>query len=314
LPDGLTPAPDLRIGVAVLALSLTVEFCIWAASALRAVGAVTLTGLAAQVQAGVRRTFYWRRALVVAQAALSVVLLCGSAVFSRSLIRLMSVDPGFSVDHRYSFWLNPARSGFDAVRSSAILSQVFDQLRGIAGVEGISIATQLPLSGRSDPGSFISSDGCSVQQGESIGVRIARASPGHFANLGMALVAGREFSHDDMNGAKVAVISKAFAQRCFGKTDPIGRRLALEGDRAESLVIGVLKDIKPSPRDPAPLRSYPTRPTAFEIRLMAKRGSPSVWERACGSQVRWCGRLSGGWSQAWRWTNSAPCPNRRLVL
>jgi predicted permease len=256
LPDGVTPAPDLRIAVAVLALSMALGIGIWAASALRAVAGVTLTGIAAQVQSGLRRTFYWRRALVVTQAALSVVLLCGSAVLPRSLIRLMSVDPGFSVDQRYSFWLDPARSGFDPVRSSKILSQVFDALHTIPGVQGISIATQLPLSGRSDPGTFISTDGCTVREGESIGIRIAHASAGHFANLGMAVIAGREFSRDDMNGAKVAVINEAFARKCFGTNDPIGRLLPLEGDRAESRVIGVVKDIKPSPRAPAPLRSY----------------------------------------------------------
>ena len=117
LPDGVTPAPDLRIGVAVIVVSLTAGFAIWAASALRAVGRVALTGLVAQIQAGVRQTLHWRRALVVAQAALSVVLLCGSAVLSRSLIRLMSVDPGFAADDLYSFWLQPDRSGYDSARS-----------------------------------------------------------------------------------------------------------------------------------------------------------------------------------------------------
>jgi predicted permease len=102
LPDGVTPAPDLRIAVAVMALSLAAGLCIWAASA-RALGRATLM----HVQHGFRRTLRWRRALVVAQTALSIVLLCGSAVLSRSLIRLMSVDPGFRVDDLYSFWLHP---------------------------------------------------------------------------------------------------------------------------------------------------------------------------------------------------------------
>jgi hypothetical protein len=56
---------------------------------------------AAQSTGGARHTLSWRRALVLAQSALSIVLLCGSAVLSRSLIRLMSVDPGFSVEDRY---------------------------------------------------------------------------------------------------------------------------------------------------------------------------------------------------------------------
>jgi predicted permease len=101
LPDGVSTVPDSRIGVAVMVLSLVVGFCIWAAALPRAMGRAALMANAAQSTGGARHTLSWRRALVLAQSALSIVLLCGSAVLSRSLIRLMSVDPGFSVEDRY---------------------------------------------------------------------------------------------------------------------------------------------------------------------------------------------------------------------
>lgn len=256
LPDGVTPAPDLRIGVAVMVLSLAAGLCIWAASAPRAVGRATLTGLAAHIQAGARRTMRWRRVLVVAQAALSIVLFCGSAVLSRSLIRLMSVDPGFSVDNLYSFWLNPGRAGYDAGRSNAILAQVFEVLGGVPGVKGVSIATDLPLSGRG-MGTGVNRDQRSGEdRGEPVDTDIGHVSPGHLANLGIAMMAGREFSRDDVRGAKVVVINEALAQRLFGKNDPIGRGVGIDGGLPEWRVVGIAKDVKSGPRTPAKLIMY----------------------------------------------------------
>lgn len=262
LPDGVTSAPDLRIGVAVIALSLAAGFCIWIASALRAVGRTTRTGLSAHIQSGVGQTLHWRRALVIVQAALSVVLLCGSALLSRSLVRLMSVDPGYSVDRLYSFWLKPGQAGYDPIRSSAIMMQVFDLLAGVPGVNGVSIATELPLSG-TGMATSVNTERISDQgPGEPIDTEIARAGAGHFANLGIALVAGREFARDDIHGAKVTVITEALAQRLFGKSDPIGRRLGIDGGPSEWQVVGILKDIQPGPRVPAKRILY--KPYSFQ--------------------------------------------------
>jgi predicted permease len=252
LPDGVSTAPDSRIGVAVIVLSLAVGFFIWAASLPRAMGRAALMANAAHGAGGARHTLSWRRVLVVAQSALSIVLLCGSAVLSRSLIRLMSVDPGFSVEDRYSFWLDPGRAGYDRARSSALLTQVLERLGEMPGVKGVSMATALPLSAEGGGGFVISDQDTETN----VGTGIIQQSAGHFANLGIAMVSGREFTRDDLAGEKVAVVNEILAQKLFGKNDPIGRRVSDGGGPPEWRVVGVVKDIKPGARVPSAAALY----------------------------------------------------------
>jgi predicted permease len=266
LPDGVSTVPDSRIGVAVMVLSLAVGFFIWAASLPRAMGRAALMAITAQSAGSARHTLSWRRALVVAQSALSIVLLCGSAVLSRSLIRLMSVDPGFSVDDRYSFWLDPGRAGYERTRSNAFLMQVLDRLGEMPGVKGVSIATALPLSAEGG-GSFVSSD---VNPDANVGTGIIHQSPEHFANLGITMMSGREFTRDDLAGEKVAVINEALAQQLFGKGDPIGRHVSDGGSEPEWRVVGVVKDIRPGARVPSTPALY--LPYSFQDRESARVG------------------------------------------
>jgi ABC-type antimicrobial peptide transport system permease subunit len=90
-----------------------------------------------------------------------------------------------------------------------------------------------------------------VDPNANVGTGIINQSAGHFANLGMAMVSGREFTRDDVAGAKVAVINEALAQKLFGKSDPIGRRVSDGGSEPEWRVVGVVKDIKPGARVPS---------------------------------------------------------------
>jgi predicted permease len=250
LPDGVSTVPDSRIGLAVMVLSLVVGFCIWAASLPRAMGRAALLANTAQTTGSARHTLRWRRALVVAQTALSIVLLCASAVLSRSLIRLMHVDPGFSVEDRYSFWLDPRRAGYTGARSSSLVAQVLERLSEMPGVKGVSMATALPLSAEGG-GGFVSSD---ADVDANVGTSYTYQSPGHFANLGIAVMSGREFTRDDGSGPKVAVINEALARKLFGKSDPIGRRI---GDgQPQWPVVGVVRDIKPGARIPSTAALY----------------------------------------------------------
>jgi predicted permease len=246
LPDGVTPAPDTRTCAATFGLALLAGVGIWAVSSWRVVRRFTLATPATQAAFRARHTSGWRGVLVLAQSALSIVLLCSSAVLSRSLIRLMSVDPGFPIEGLYSFELDPGQAGYDPARAGRFMARVLELIGEIPGVRKASITTHLPLSAQAG-GGFLTSEGAANE--DAVGAEIAYVGPGHFANLEIAMTAGREFERDDAGGARIALVSESLAQQLFGGTDPIERRIGLQGGTPEWRIVGVVRDVRCGPRD-----------------------------------------------------------------
>lgn len=268
LPAGISSAPDHRAGTLAAALALATGLGIWAASALRATRLSTLPSLVEHAGVGGSpRALHWRRGMVVAQVALSLVLLCGSLVLSRSLVRLMSVDPGFAADNLYSFSVDPSQAGYDADRATAYLQQVLEQLRGLTGVASVSMATTLPLSGSAATYAIGDRD-----QVDSQGLLVETSSigPDYFRTLGVSVIAGREFTpQDNSMSPKVAVLNESLARALFADEDPLGRRVGLPGRPPDIQVTGIVKDMKSST-----LRA-PVSPAMFLARFQA-RGSSSM--------------------------------------
>ncbi len=117
----MTSAPDWQTGAAALVLALITGFGVWAASTLQSSRHWGSGAAALNIQT-VRqpRASLGRRLLVVAQVSLSLALLCASMVLSRSLARLMAVDPGFTVDGLYGLTVNPGQAGLAVRRSERI--------------------------------------------------------------------------------------------------------------------------------------------------------------------------------------------------
>jgi len=281
LPAGVTSAPDYRASMVVILLSLTTGFGIWMASALRATGSSALPALIEHAGVGGHpRALHWRRGLVVAQVSLSLVLLCASVALSRSLIHLMAVDPGFSVDNLYSFSVNPGQAGYEGTRASSFLAQVREQVRGLPGVRFTSMTSQLPLSGGFS-GSWVFGDQPSPGSERGVLTDIASVGPDYFKTLGMPLLAGREFTGEDIAGsARVAVLNESLARVLFGRSDPIGHRIASgEGQQPAILVVSVVKDAKS--RD---LRA-PVPPSLFLPSFQEPSGIPMTFVMRTAGQA-----------------------------
>jgi putative ABC transport system permease protein len=187
-----------------------------------------------------------RSGLVVAQIALTVVVLGGSLVLTRSLLRLVTVDAGFSPDRLLAFNVALVSYPSSAGRIEAA-SRLLESIGAIPGVVSVGGATALaPITAQR--GTTFEVDGrADVAADQRRGYFIA-ALPGYFRTLGTPVVAGREFTPADREGAPpVAIVSRTLARRFFGDENPVGRRLRLVNPEYSSdwrTIVGVAGDVR----------------------------------------------------------------------
>lgn len=245
---GLSAQPDARVLGFALALSIVTGVIFglapaWETFRTNVAGslkeqAAGATGSTAQVR--------FRKALVVAQVGLSLVLLIGAGLFARSLFNLKQIDPGFRLDHLLSFAVQPSLNGYDQARMLPLYDRLHDDIAALPQVRGVSMAEIQLLAGNVDM-SGISVPGYEPKEGERMSVRENFVGPGYFSGMGIPLVMGREILRQDgPNAPKVAVINEQFAQKYFHGENPIGRRFQTKArkDDPGTEVIGVVHDSK----------------------------------------------------------------------
>ncbi len=185
-----------------------------------------------------------RKTLVVAQVALSTLLVAGAGLFARSLTNLKTLGPGFDVEHIVSFRLDPSLSGRSQVSIKQLYAGLIDDLRGLPGVTGASVADQAVLTGNASQRT-VRVQGYEPQLSENMNPWTLEVGPGYLATLGIPLVAGRDFTDRDVMGAPdVAIVNETFARYYFGDENPIGRRFGFSAlnDPARMEIVGVVKD------------------------------------------------------------------------
>jgi putative ABC transport system permease protein len=198
-----------------------------------------------------------RRALVVVEVALSLVLVCGAALMFRSLLNLKRSDTGVRLDHVLTMSVGLAESAYpqpdDVARFYTALISRVDATPGVARA---GLGTHLPLH-------WIGNGEGLFLQGldEPVNVRFKRVDPGYFDVLGIPVIAGRGITPDDRHGAPgVIVINDALARRLSERLEsgatPIGRAAAVTasgGRRLAAQIVGVIR----SERTGAPGRPDP---------------------------------------------------------
>jgi predicted permease len=187
----------------------------------------------------------WRNALVVAQIAMSLVLLVGAGLFLRSWQQMLAVDPGFgqSPTSIVTLWMPVTRSTpEEAVQRTR---RVLERVRELPGVEAAGLAWPMPLEFSSSNTDF-TIDGRVPPSGREA-FRAARflVDGGFFDAAGMAIVSGRTFNESDRRDTRpVAVISQAMARRYWPDGDAVGRVLRRPDPAEDDLVVvGVASDI-----------------------------------------------------------------------
>jgi putative ABC transport system permease protein len=213
-------------------------------------------------QAGAGGSDRTRASLVVAQVALSVVLLAGAGLLGRSFLRLVSVNPGYRTER--AVVVDVALPRPDAPDAGARLAARHDAMLGrlgeIPGVTNAGAVNQFPLGTGYSDGAFLILSSLDekiamedfmrlMQDRERTGTADFRvASGGYFAAMGIPLVRGRLFDDRDGPGAPhVAVISEALARSRWPSQDPIGKIIqfgGMDGDLTPFTIVGVVGDVR----------------------------------------------------------------------
>jgi putative ABC transport system permease protein len=190
-----------------------------------------------------------RSLLVVAEVAVSLVLLIGAGLLINSFMRLRSVDPGFRADNLLTMnVLLPQQKYPEQARRTAFYDDLIRRVEALPGVRSASVTNWIPL----------------VSQGDSVGVTVeGQPDPGpgktpivvtrvvgphYFKTMGVQLVRGRDFDErqDRLDAPAVVVISEATARRFWPDEDPVGKRLApgrVTSPEDWCQVVGVVKDV-----------------------------------------------------------------------
>ena len=186
-----------------------------------------------------------RSLLVVGQVAITLVLLIGGGLLTRSFWTLTQVPAGFRTENVLTARVTLPRPRYpDAGRIGAFQRTLLDRLRNTAGIESAGMTAYLPLSGDDNGWAFFI-DGRPPKPVGIFDVAKYRAvSDGYFAALGMPLVRGRDFTAaDDDRAPLVVVINESMAQTYWGPQDPVGQRLRFGGP-AWRTIIGVVGDVR----------------------------------------------------------------------
>jgi putative ABC transport system permease protein len=187
-----------------------------------------------------------RASLVVAEVALSLVLLVGAGLMIRSFSRLLAVDPGFQADHVLTAFVSLPNSKYQKREEQvAFFERLLDRLRTVPGVAAAGIISDLPLFGGSSTGFDVDGRPAALPgQRPMTDYRII--SPDYFSAMGMKLLKGRAFSRFDADGAPgVVIINETMAKSYFAGEEPIGQRLHLSGNPKDLReIVAVVADVR----------------------------------------------------------------------
>jgi len=303
-PDNLPRANEIGIHLPVLlfalALSGAVAAAVGVSTALRSTVSNPLRGLAEGGRVGSASSHALRRTLAVAQVAITLVLLVGAGLLTRSLSRLLAVDPGFRSSGVITADLSLPEVENEAARArrAQFFGELFAQLRRLPGVEQVGAVNALPLAGDVADGTFLR-----LQTGEQIKdfaqferlshdperaghAYYVAASEGYFQTFRIPLLRGRLFDgRDGLESPHVGLISESLAHEIWPKEDPLGRLIEfgnMDGDVRPLTIVGVVGDVRArgleAPPEPVIYTNLLQRPqqqsnVSIVLRTAADRGA-----------------------------------------
>ena len=188
----------------------------------------------------------FRKVLVGAQVALSVALLAGAALLITSFVRLSQQPLGFRPDHLWVAFLTfpQARYPDDASRQR-FAEQTQNALRAIPGFESVALSGDFPLAGGNGATLYARPEGHVPSIPERAAAPSHDVMPGYFRTWGVPLLAGRDFTEDDVAGKpNVMLISQAGARKVFGHDNPVGKTLLVTSLSVPAEIIGVVGDVR----------------------------------------------------------------------
>jgi putative ABC transport system permease protein len=198
-----------------------------------------------------------RAGLVVAEVAISLVLLIGAGLLINSFIRLRTTDPGFDTDNMLTMSIDlPDPKYTEFKRRSAFYDDLIQRVQSLPGVKSAAVTTNLPLLKQGNEISIAIEGRPALPPGQEIIITTRMVSPNYFETMGMRLLKGRALSDQDRkNTPAVVVISEGMAKRYWPGQDPIGKRIS-PGDPEKPedwlQIVGVVNDVRQYQLDAQP--------------------------------------------------------------
>jgi predicted permease len=243
----IRPEPDSRILMFTLGLTVLTAIVFGLVPALRASRPDlwnTLKDAAGSI-AGQGGSLFLRKGLVVAQVALSFLLLFGAGLFVRSLQNLKTTNTGFEdIDNIVSFQVAPALLGYSKERAPQFFNELLESIRAIPGVKSAGLASVAVLAG-DEWDSRTGVEGHQAADGEDMQAFMNSLSPGYFGTMGIRVLEGRDFDIRDIKkDSKIAIVNRKFAEHFYGNKSAIGRHLAQGGfpPKYDIEIVGVVED------------------------------------------------------------------------
>jgi predicted permease len=288
----ISAAIDARLLIFTLVLSTVTGLLFGLAPALQATRAEVASSLREQ-RAGLASgggAARVRRMLVVAQLALSLLLLVGAGLFASSLFHLLRVDPGFRTERLLTFSIDPQLNGYSQQRGFALFHDLQERLERLPGVAAAGAASPGPLT-HSNWGANVTVEGYQAREDEDTDVSQHAISPGAFHALGVPVVRGREVTAQDLTSPqKVVVVNEEFVRHYFGDRNPLGRHMTFGGGSHITLdreIVGVVRNFKHNSlrEKPSPAAFFPyvneERLERMEFYVRSERDTGAL-----GSQIR----------------------------
>jgi predicted permease len=275
-PVVLSVHPDLTVLIFALTVSLLTALIFGTIPAWRARDVNPSQGLSHKARAAsvVGNRSRLGKSLVVMQVAVSLVLVIGAGLLTRTLANLHDFYPGFNQDNVLLFSVDPTIVGYGDV--VALYQRLLNRIEALPGVRSASLSVHQPLSTNVSD-TMVRVQGSSLQDEDLTSVNVEPVGPDYFRTMETPILLGREFTWADNAGApKVAIVNESTAHHYFGNANPLGRMVSIPGYRGDSSwvqIVGEVPDIKVHDlREPATLMLYepmfqvPEGGATFEIR------------------------------------------------
>ena len=313
-PKNVPRLQDVRVDWTVLlfavGLTAAVAVVLGIFSALRATSGDVQRGIAdgGQKQAGSLRASRLGPFLVTGQVGAAFLLLIGAGLLGRSLLRVLSVEPGFRTERIATLDLSfpPVNTQSDKVRRVEFLNELFAKLRALPGIVEVGGTACLPLTDSAADGTFVV-----MNPGETLPrtmpelevlfhtssrtghAEYCATSGSYFHALGIPLLKGRVFDdRDTMDSPHVALISESLARQRWPGQDPLGKRIEfgnMDGDMRLLTIVGIVGDVHASsleiPPSPTIYVSYSQRPQSaqnFTVVMRSETNTASLFPLALG--------------------------------
>ncbi|HVT97389.1 MAG TPA: ABC transporter permease [Acidobacteriaceae bacterium] len=289
----VSPVPDIRVLAFTLGMLLVTSLAFGLMPALRGSRTAIAPSLQERSGSGSAASVPLRRLFVVAQVALSLLLLVGAGLFVRTLRNLRNLGPGFPTRHLIEFTLDPSLNGYSNDQTESFYERLNTNLQTMPGVSAVGLSSMPILKGYAWQNAIIGQESGAPQREQPV---LSQIGPGYFSTLGIPILEGREFTDQDRGPQMVAVINQSFAKRYLPPGDPMGRRFGLVDDQKPDLrpniqVIGVIPDTKYRDlRETPPPQAYFSYLQGTNFRFMTvylrTQGDPRDLENALRERMR----------------------------